>query len=58
MLGSRAVASLPKNKTNRIRLDYLLHRQIHPRVGLYKMAVECLASLELDQHGLALRRGQ
>jgi hypothetical protein len=42
----------------RTRLDNLLQCQVHPGVALHQVAVECFAILELNQHGMALRRVQ
>ena len=39
-------------------LDNLLQGQVHPGVALYQVAVECLSVLQLDEHGVALRRVQ
>lgn len=39
-------------------LDDLLQGQVHPGVALYQVAIECLSVLQLDQHGVALRRVQ
>ena len=38
------------------RLDHLLQRQVHPRIAVDKVAVEGLAVLQLDEHGVALGR--
>jgi hypothetical protein len=53
--------SAPQSKrprTHRTRLHHLAQRQVHPRVAEDEVAVECFAVLELDQHGVALRRVQ
>jgi hypothetical protein len=42
----------------RTGLDDLLQGQVHPRVALHQVAVEGLAILQLNQHGVALRRVQ
>lgn len=39
-------------------LHHFFQGEIHPRVAIYKMAIECLAILELDQHRMALRRSK
>lgn len=45
-------------RTHGARLDHLAQRQVHPCVAQHQVAVERLAVLELDQHGVALRRVQ
>lgn len=39
-------------------LHDLFQRQVHPCVAVDEMAVESFAVLELDKHGVALRRIQ
>ena len=41
--------------THRTGLHDLAQRQVHPRVAQHQVAVEGLAVLELDEHGVALR---
>ena len=42
--------------THGASLNHLLQRQVHPGVAHDQMAVERLAILELDEHGVALGR--
>lgn len=42
----------------RTGLYHLLKGQVHPCVAHNKMTVECLAILQLDEHGVALGRIQ
>jgi len=44
--------------TYRAGLHDFAQGQIHPSIALNQVAVECLAILELNQHRVALRRGQ
>ena len=45
----------PKSVAFRAGLDHFLECQIHPRVAVDQVAVQCLAILELDEHRMALR---
>jgi hypothetical protein len=43
-------------RTHRAGLHDLAQGQVHPGIAQHEVAVECFAVLELDQHGVALRR--
>jgi len=53
-----AFGQSPEFVALRTCLHNFFQSQIHVRIAVNKMAVQCLAVLEFDKHWVALRRGE